>query len=118
MAEPVVKTDQEKNELVDNVREEGNDDENDGNLETNEYLLPGLNLVIILSFLSLSAEERSSIDEATPEIETHDHGKNGVTSKSDIQTRRQQLNQFQPAVQRQTSKVHTKIRDCRHSRRL
>lgn len=81
--------------------------------EMNTSLLAGLNLVLIMSFLSLSAEDRSSFDEMQ-EIDTRDFDqrhKPGVTKLS-FQTRRQQVNQL-PAVERQTSRVHTKIRDSR-----
>ncbi|KAI3444446.1 hypothetical protein Pfo_001111, partial [Paulownia fortunei] len=111
MAEPVVNIDQEI-KLVDYGQEEETAEENredDAKLETNTSLLAGLNLVLILSFLSLSAEECPNFDE-TQEMESGDYNykaKHGV-SRSSFQTRRRQVNQF-PAVERQTSKALQKI---------
>ncbi|KAG6413210.1 hypothetical protein SASPL_125917 [Salvia splendens] len=80
--------------------------------ESDEMKTPvvaGINLVLMMSFLSLSEEGGSNIDEIQ-EIETSDsehkytHG---------IQARRQQVNRL-PTIERQTtSRVHTKIRDSR-----
>ncbi|KAK4418547.1 hypothetical protein Salat_2267500 [Sesamum alatum] len=124
MAEPVVNIEQESKH-VDNQEGEEEDDQtsyeqdNDtSNLETNTSLLAGLNLVLMVSFLSLSPDECSNFDE-TQDTESGNHNhiaKHGV-SRSDFHARRRQVNQF-PAADRQTSKVHTKIRDSRHCRRL
>lgn len=85
---------------------------------SNTSLLAGLNLVLIMSFLSLSAEDRSNFDEIH-ELETGDfvQHKHCVT-KSSLQTRRRQIMSQFPAVERQSSRVHTKIRDSRHCRRF
>lgn len=82
--------------------------------EMNTSLPVGLNLVLIMSFLSLSAEDRLNFDEIQ-EIEKMDFDrkhKRGGLSKSSFQTRRQQVNQS-PAVERHISRVHTKIIDSR-----
>lgn len=109
MAEPMMNKDEE-NELIDKV---GADEEEE---ETNTSLVGGLNLVLILSFLSLSAEERLSLDETTlHEIrDNYSHKTKNCGSRSDLRTRRREMSQF-PAMERQTSKVHTKIRDCRYT---
>ncbi|KAL2233815.1 UNVERIFIED_CONTAM: hypothetical protein Sindi_1113700 [Sesamum indicum] len=117
MAEPVVNGEQE-NKHVDNGDGEEEtsyeQDNNASNLETNLSPLPGLNLVLIMSFLSLSPDDCSNLDE-NRDMETGNHNhiaKQGGVSRSDFQARRRQVNQF-PASERQTSKVHTKIRDSR-----
>lgn len=83
------------------------DNEENGEMKT--PVVAGINLVLMMSILSLSEEDGSNIDEIQ-EIETsdfkhkHTHG---------IQARRQQANRL-PANERQTtSRVHTKIRDSR-----
>ncbi|KAG6383320.1 hypothetical protein SASPL_156933 [Salvia splendens] len=88
------------------------DGEESGEMKT--PVVAGINLVLMMSFLSLSEEGGSNIDEIQ-EIETSDsehkytHG---------IQARRQQVNRL-PTIERQTtSRVHTKIRDSRHCRRF
>lgn len=94
---------------VDNRHDE--EETGEGNGETNTTLLAGLNLVLIVSFLSLSDEDRSNLDEIQEtETEGSNHKNNGA-SRSSFQTRRK-LNES-PAVERQTSTVHTKIRDSR-----
>lgn len=87
------------------VENRGEDDEENG-----EIILAGLNLVTILSLLSLSEEERSNFDEIQ-EMEIGNKAKHGVPNSS-LQTKRQQVNQF-PALARQTTRVQTKIRDSR-----
>ncbi|KAH6803288.1 hypothetical protein C2S51_034734 [Perilla frutescens var. frutescens] len=99
--------------------EEEEGEEETGEENNNTSLLAGLNLVLIMSFLSLSEEDRSNFDEIQ-EFETgdFDQQQKHCVSKSSLQTRRQRMmNQF-PAVERQSSRVHTKIRDSRHGRRF
>ncbi|KAL6575660.1 hypothetical protein OROHE_001037 [Orobanche hederae] len=90
-----------------------NNDEEDTNMDNNTSLLVGLNLVLIISLLSLSPDECSNSKETTREIRTRDlHHK----SKHDscFPARGREIDQFG----KQTSKVHTKMRDFRHCRRL
>ncbi|KAH6829401.1 hypothetical protein C2S53_016829 [Perilla frutescens var. hirtella] len=99
--------------------EEEEEEEEIGEGNNNTSLLAGLNLVLIMSFLSLSEEDRSNFDEIQ-EFETgdFDQQQKHCMSKSSLQTRRRRMmNQF-PAVERQSSRVHTKIRDSRHCRRF
>ncbi|KAK6158850.1 hypothetical protein DH2020_006164 [Rehmannia glutinosa] len=116
MAEPVVSLDQE-NKLVNNNGPENEEITEEENRENNTSLLAGLNLVLILSFLSLSTEECSNLDENTDQdMQTGDYN-HKAKHGSCFQTTRRQISRF-PAVERQTSKVHTKIRDFRHCRRF
>ncbi|KAH6761541.1 hypothetical protein C2S52_018974 [Perilla frutescens var. hirtella] len=97
--------------------EEEEEEEEIGEGNNNTSLLAGLNLVLIMSFLSLSEEDRSNFDEIQ-EFETgdFDQQQKHCVSKSSLQTRRRRMmNQF-PAVERQSSRVHTKIRDSRYIR--
>ena len=110
MAEPLEDIDKENN-----LAEEDEEENGETNAST---ILAGLNLVTIMSLLSLSEEERSNFDEIQ-EMETGNNerkAKHGV-SKSSLQAKRQQVNQF-PALARQTTRVQTKIRDSRHCRRF
>ncbi|KAL8494966.1 hypothetical protein ACS0TY_019219 [Phlomoides rotata] len=117
MAGSMVDADQENN-LAENRREEEDDDKENEEETANASILAGLNLVMIMSLLSLSEEECSSFDEIK-DIETRNEdrkAKQGVPKPS-LQTQRQQVNQF-PALERQSTRVHTKIRDSRHCRRF
>ncbi|KAG8363274.1 hypothetical protein BUALT_Bualt19G0005100 [Buddleja alternifolia] len=108
MGEPEVKIDQE-NKIFD--KEEENI-ENDTDLVTNNNsTIAELNLVLILSFLSLSSEECSNLDQINERESEAKH--NNSVSKSNFPTRKQQVNSGFRAVERPSSKVHTKIRDCR-----
>ncbi|KAG8391917.1 hypothetical protein BUALT_Bualt01G0236800 [Buddleja alternifolia] len=104
MAEPVVNMDQE-NKIV----------EED---QTNESLLAGVNLIMILSFLSLSPDEKRSNLKEIEEMGSckYYHKAKDAVSRSNF-PRRREVNGF-PSVERHAAKVHTKIRDCRHCRRL
>ncbi|KAL6569596.1 hypothetical protein OROMI_014110 [Orobanche minor] len=85
-----------------------NNDEEDTNMENNTSLLVGLNLVLIISLLSLPSDECSNSKETTREIWTRDlHHKSKHGSCSPARGR--EIDQFG----RQTSKVHTKMRDSR-----
>lgn len=108
MAEQKMGTEQETRP-VDNRH----DEEGEENGETNTTLLAGLNLVLIISFLSLSAEDRSNLDEIQEtETEGFNHKNSGASSSiSSFQTRRK-VNQS-PKVERQKSTVHSKIQDSR-----
>ncbi|KAL1554018.1 hypothetical protein AAHA92_14623 [Salvia divinorum] len=88
-------------------------DEESGEMKT--PVVAGINLVLIMSSLSLSEEDGPNIDEIQ-ETETSDFDHKYTHG---IQARRRQVNRF-PAVERQTSssRVHTKIRDRRHCRRF
>ncbi|KAI3449248.1 hypothetical protein Pfo_005913 [Paulownia fortunei] len=113
MAEAEVNMEQE-NKLADKEEEEDTNEET--NLDRNTCVLAGLNLVLILSSLSLSDEERLDFEEIDErESGNCNHKAKQCGSRSNIPTRRQQVNGFR-AVERQMSKVQT--RDCRHCRRL
>ncbi|KAM7472277.1 hypothetical protein LguiA_010460 [Lonicera macranthoides] len=81
------------------------------NADTSRKFLTELNLLLILSFLSLSTEEFLSCEE----IEKMENDAKSAISRS--QMHRQQVDQFK-AFERRTPKFQTKIRDCRHSRRM
>ncbi|KAK4415868.1 hypothetical protein Salat_2694200 [Sesamum alatum] len=83
-------------------------------------VLAGLNLVMILSSLSVSDEESLNFEEVEErEIggrNCNTRGRRGV-SRPSFPTRRHETNEFR-AVERQMAKAQTKIRDCRHSRKM
>ncbi|KAH6813214.1 hypothetical protein C2S51_022232 [Perilla frutescens var. frutescens] len=94
---------------------------NDEDLESNsssDGILAALNIVLILSSLSSPGdpdEQRLNLEE----IEERESGKwnqraKNSGSRSDFPSRNQQVSGFTRTLQRhQTSKVQTKIRDCR-----
>ncbi|KAL6495557.1 hypothetical protein OROGR_030120 [Orobanche gracilis] len=107
MPEPILMSLDQENKLV-----TINNDEEDTNMD-NTSLLVGLNLVLIISLLSLSSDECSNSNETNREIRTRDlHHKS--KHESCFPARGREIDQFG----RQTSKVHTKMRDSRHCRRL
>ncbi|PIM99474.1 hypothetical protein CDL12_28032 [Handroanthus impetiginosus] len=109
MAEPEVKTEQE-NTLSDKGEISEENVEKNLSLDRSSDILAGLNLVLILSSLSVSDEEHPNLEE----IEEREGGKfkHKAKSKSDLNGRRQEVNGFK-AVERQQSKLPTKIRDFR-----
>ncbi|KAL3622213.1 hypothetical protein CASFOL_033624 [Castilleja foliolosa] len=123
MAEHVMSLDQENKVITNNGPSEKDDEtdhhhhheeEENADLETNnKFHLSGLNLAMILSFLSSSSDDSHNSNETIHDTQMGNHTKHGSCS----QARRREINQF-PAVERQSSKVHTKIRDSRHCRRL
>lgn len=101
-------------EVNEDVNDEGMN--NNEKLETNSCsILAGLNLVLILSSLSSSDEQRLNFEE----IEERESGNWNLKgkysgSRSNFPTRRQQVSGFNRAVERQQmSKVQTKMKDCR-----
>nr|XP_009626772.1 uncharacterized protein LOC104117421 [Nicotiana tomentosiformis] len=77
-----------------------------------ELFLAELNLVLILSFLSLSSEERSF-----EELEIDkDHEEHNIVSNVNFR-KRGGMNNYR-ATEPQMPRFQTKIRDCRHSRRM
>ncbi|XP_073119470.1 uncharacterized protein [Henckelia pumila] len=121
MAEPVVDTSQETEKVEDERYEEKSEENGDenGNLETDSSVFCGLNIVVILSYLSLSAEESSSFEVINErEMGNYDHKLKHGVSRSNVVSRKRELNEFRSVVGKQTSKDHTKIRDSRHCRRL
>ncbi|PIN26536.1 hypothetical protein CDL12_00706 [Handroanthus impetiginosus] len=119
MAGNVVNMDEESNTLVGQNREEEKTNDECADLGANASLLTGLNLVVLLSFLSLSDEESLNFERSQEiGIGNHHHKTKHGLARSNFQTRRQEVNQFPAVEKKQSSKFPTKIRDCRHSRRL
>ncbi|KZV38018.1 hypothetical protein F511_25244 [Dorcoceras hygrometricum] len=112
MTEPVVDASQET-EIVDDEKYE--DKSGEGSDENGDSsVICGLNIVLILSYLSLPAEERSNFEEINGrEMGNYEHkSKNGV-SRSNLVPKKREVNEFRSVVGKQASKDHTKIRDCR-----
>lgn len=86
------------------------------NRDTSEFLME-LNLVLILSFLSLSAEERLDYQAIKPKDLIKHPNPKGSDSTLHVYKHESKANEFR-AFERQTHKFQTKIRDCRHSRRM
>ncbi|XP_022896457.1 uncharacterized protein LOC111410385 [Olea europaea var. sylvestris] len=112
MAESAVK------EAAANEGEEENVEENienKGPLDTDMdmFALAELNLILVLSSLSLSSEECPNLKGKSVENRKEKH------KVSTLQTRRPrpEINELRSA-KRQISRVHTNIRDCRHCRRM
>lgn len=114
----------EEERAMKNVVEREEEDDMMGKEEETESSGTGcsiqeLNLILILAFLSLSAEdERLDFEEIK---QTHHDlvdpkGKHS-TSFKDLRQRQLNINGFR-APERQTSRLHTKIQDCRHGRRI
>ncbi|XP_073026382.1 uncharacterized protein [Primulina eburnea] len=121
MAETVGDTSQETEKVEDGKYEEKSEENRDenGNLETDSSVICGLNIVVILSYLSLSAEESSNFEEINVrEMGNCDHKLKHGVSRSNVVSRKRESNEFRSVVGKQTWKDHTKIRDCRHCRRL
>lgn len=78
------------------------------NRDTPEFLRE-LNLVLILSFLSLSAEERLDSQAIKPKDLIKHPNPKGTDSSLHVP----KVNEFR-ALERQTHKFQTKIRDCRY----
>ncbi|MCD7450493.1 hypothetical protein HAX54_004675 [Datura stramonium] len=81
-----------------------------------KLFLGELNLVLILSFLSLSSEEQNY-----EELEIHndkDHqSHNNLVSKLNSRKLRGGMNQYRTTVP-EMHRFHTKIKDSRHCRRM
>ncbi|KAL7239034.1 hypothetical protein ACSBR2_005015 [Camellia fascicularis] len=105
-----------KMEERENERKVGENQECDACLETNTSFLAELNLIFLTSFFSLSAEECLEFEER--EIEENDkyHEEKDTTSR--LQTRRRGINHEFKGVERRATRFQTKIRDCRHCRRM
>ncbi|CAA0827218.1 Unknown protein [Striga hermonthica] len=115
MAEHVLSLDQENEHEIDDGREKQETEEDRPNSD-NTFPFAGLNLVLILSFLSLSSEECSNLDESIQETKVQ-HLEHKSKPGSCLLTRRREISHIR-ALGRQSSKVHTKIRDLRHCRRM
>ncbi|CAI9763838.1 unnamed protein product [Fraxinus pennsylvanica] len=102
--------------VVNQVADNGGGEEN---IESKEHLytdmdkfaLAELNLILVLSSLSLSSEECPNLEETSAENRKEKH------KISNLQTRRREISEFR-SPERQISRVHTKIRDCRHCRKM
>ncbi|CAK9165809.1 unnamed protein product [Ilex paraguariensis] len=117
MTESVIDMDQ-KEKLVDRREEEDEEKENGDNgpsSSENTSFLTELNLILLLSFLSLSSEECYDSEEVKETENIKDHKVVQTASRS--QTRRQNVKEFK-ALDRQAPRLQTKIRDCRHNRRM
>ncbi|XP_051132597.1 uncharacterized protein LOC127252461 [Andrographis paniculata] len=91
-------------------------------------VLAGLNLAVILSSLSISDEECQNLEDRIEKrkISNGRHRAGGATgesinNKTNIRTRsrsrRREVNEIR-AAGRQTANTTTKIRDCRHGRKM
>ncbi|KAL2454762.1 Uncharacterized protein Adt_47738 [Abeliophyllum distichum] len=111
MAESVV------NNVADIGEEEELNIENKGNsamdtdTDPDTFVLAELNLIMVLSSLSVSLGECPNLEKKS--VENHKE-KHNLTN---LRTRRSEINECR-GVERQISRVHNKIRDCRHCRRM
>ncbi|GER37908.1 Ypt/Rab-GAP domain of gyp1p superfamily protein [Striga asiatica] len=115
MAEHVLSLDQENKHEINNGLEKQEINEDSPNLD-NTFPFAGLNLFLILSFLSLSSEECLNLDEKIQETKVQDLEHKSKPGSCFV-PRRREISHIQ-AVGRQSSKVNTKIRDFRHCRRM
>ncbi|XAR53981.1 hypothetical protein NMG60_11028950 [Bertholletia excelsa] len=78
--------------------------------------LAELNLVLVLSFMSLSSEESSELEEMKKkekeEEATKLHAAKDTMAR--LQARRREINEFK-VVERQSARVHTRMVDCRYN---
>lgn len=82
------------------------------NGDTSEFLME-LNLVMILSFLSLSAEEKLDFQTIKPKDLIKHTNPKGSDATLHAYKHESKVNEFR-ALERQTHKFQTKIRDCRY----
>lgn len=91
------------------------EEEEEENGDTSGKFLTELNLLLILSFLSLSTEEFLSCEEIEKmEIDKENDAKRAISRSH---THRRQVDQFK-AFEQKTPKFQTKIRDCRYTKIL
>ncbi|XP_011093054.1 uncharacterized protein LOC105173102 [Sesamum indicum] len=122
MAEVERKIEEEKRELGERKDDEEEEEEGkDLELEKSTSVLAGLNLVMILSSLSLSSSDEESSLNLEEVLEERESGRRNCNRRgkrsSTLPARRHEVNEFR-AVERQMAKAQTKIRDCRHSRKM
>ncbi|XP_058225679.1 uncharacterized protein LOC131334590 [Rhododendron vialii] len=116
MAETAIEKNQEECKMVGTDNEEnGENRDSDAYLGTSTTFLGKLNLVLILSFMSLSAEECIDFEE----IEKNENVKfpEAKDTISRLHARKREINEFK-VVESRTPRFQTKIRDCRHCRRM
>lgn len=108
MEETSAKMIQEDREMVEREAEI----EADSCLDTNMVNLAEMNLILVLAYCSLPEEQIELPEPRNREIDKPEKKKN---PKSRSQGRKQETNEFRP---KSTRLQHTKIRDCRHARRM
>ncbi|XP_057980465.1 uncharacterized protein LOC131166167 [Malania oleifera] len=121
MAEPIPETKQEESELVgegeESHEERENDDCGSSALIPNRAFLLELNLILILSFFSASAEDRGlDLNEKIRKESGKDEGTKTKPLLARLQTRKREVNKFRCAGQR-SPRFQPAMRDCRHCRR-
>ncbi|TMW81919.1 hypothetical protein EJD97_007404 [Solanum chilense] len=90
-------------------------EEEKGDEKPRELFLAELNLVLVLSFFSLSSEERK-LEEF--EIDNDkDHQEHNIISKVNSK-KRGGFNKYKVNDQHEFPRFQTKIKDCRHCRRM
>ncbi|OIT27788.1 PREDICTED: uncharacterized protein LOC109213484 [Nicotiana attenuata] len=90
-----------------------NMEEEKGDEKPRELFFAELNLVLILSFLSLSSEERNF--EKLEIDNDKDHQEDNIVSK--VNFRKRGMNNYR-TTEPQVPRFQTKIRDCGHCRRM
>ncbi|KAL6982013.1 hypothetical protein U1Q18_023631 [Sarracenia purpurea var. burkii] len=83
--------------------------------ETKTNFLAELNLILILSFLSLSGEECPDLEETDGKENLKDLEEKHTVSR--LRTGRREMNESK-IVESRTPRFQTKIKDCRHCRRM
>ncbi|KAL3325863.1 hypothetical protein AABB24_036873 [Solanum stoloniferum] len=107
MAESTSTTTKLEEQLMDREEEKGDE-------KLRELFLAELNLVLVLSFFSLSSEERK-LEEF--EIDNDkDHQEHNIISKVNTM-KRGGINKYR-ATEHEFPRFQTKIKDCRHCRRM
>ncbi|GAB2291076.1 hypothetical protein Dimus_025331 [Dionaea muscipula] len=111
MEEPI----EEKYHADESMEKEGDmTEDNSSSLQPAESFLAQLNLVMVMAFLTLSPEELLQFEE-TETISAKEQETNVVASK--LQSRKRELKDFK-VTERRPSKMHTRIVDSRHGRRM
>lgn len=111
MAETGIEKNQEDCKMVEGENEENRENRgSEAYLGTSTTFLGKLNLVLILSFFSLSGEECIDFEEK----EKNENGKflEAKDTVSRLHTKKREINAFK-VVESRTPRFQTKIRDCR-----